>query len=175
MDATCRVWINVDGHRVAQRGSDHLRELVDITGCSVEELGIEITEREVLHDLEAAASLLRQARAAGMKIALDDFGKGHSSLVLLRRLPLDVVKIDGSFIAGLCENETDRAIVSMSVRAGISLGLTVIAEGVETEDQAQLLREFGCSGAQGFHFARPMSFDDLVTFVGGFDRAQRGT
>jgi diguanylate cyclase (GGDEF)-like protein len=167
----CRLWINVDGHRVARRGSDQFRELLASTGCEPHELGVEITERDVLHDLDAAAALLHEAREAGVKIGLDDFGTGHSSLVLLRRLPLDVLKIDRSFVAGVATNESDRAIVSLIVRAGTELGLTVVAEGVETEEQLALLRELGCHAAQGFLLARPMPFDDLVALASERARA----
>jgi diguanylate cyclase (GGDEF)-like protein len=158
LDDDFRLWINVDGHRIAEGRADRLSALLAETGCRPQELGIEITEREVLHDLDAAAALLRHARAAGIKIALDDFGTGHSSLVLLRRLPLDIVKIDRSFVAGVAESEQDRAIVALIVRAGAELGLTVVAEGIETREQADVLTELGCSAGQGYLLAKPMPY-----------------
>jgi diguanylate cyclase (GGDEF)-like protein len=160
-----RVWINVDGHRIAPGGRDRLAQLLEATGCEPYELGIEITEREVLRDVDGAVSLLRDARAAGVRIALDDFGTGHSSLVLLRRLPLDVVKVDRSFVAGVADNPNDRAIVASIVRAGLDLGLQVYAEGVETEGQADVVRDLGCEAAQGFLIARALPLDEMRAFL----------
>jgi EAL domain-containing protein (putative c-di-GMP-specific phosphodiesterase class I) len=162
---TFRIWINVDAHRMTHRGRARLQELLEATGCEPHELGLEITETGVLDDVDAAATLLADARAAGMQVALDDFGTGFSSLMLLRRLPIDVVKIDRSFVTGVVANPGDRAIVGVILQAGRDLGLRVVAEGVETEAQADVLRELGCDGAQGFLYAPAVPLGDLVALA----------
>jgi diguanylate cyclase (GGDEF)-like protein len=158
-----RMWINVDGHHVVNRGRSHLAQLIDETGCRLDELGMEITEREVLHDVDNAKVLLTRARDAGVKIALDDFGTGYSSVMLLRQLPIDVLKIDRSFVSGVADDANDRAIVSLIVKVASELGLTIVAEGVETEAQAAVLREFGCQAAQGFLYAPAIPRDELAS------------
>ena len=102
-----------------------------------------------------------------MGISIDDFGVGYSSLSYLKRLPADVLKIDRSFVRGLGEEVEDTAIVRMIVDLAHTLGMEVVAEGVETEDQAALLAEMGCDMAQGYHFSRPLPHADVPGFLGG--------
>jgi diguanylate cyclase (GGDEF)-like protein len=166
-----RMWLNVDAHRLVHGRHTRLREIIMSSDCERRELGIEITESEVLHDVDTAVELLTSARAAGMKVALDDFGTGYSSLMLLRRLPIDVLKIDRSFVSGLTTSANDRAIAGVIVRVGHDLGLQVVAEGVETEQQAAVLRELGCDAAQGFLFAPALPLADLVAFTRAAVRA----
>ncbi|MET0327504.1 MAG: EAL domain-containing protein, partial [Luteimonas sp.] len=114
----------------------------------------EITESAVLFDVEEAVAKLRELRMLGIRIALDDFGTGYSSLALLKDLPLDTIKIDQSFVRRLDEGANEH-LVRVVVAIGAELGLDVIAEGIETESQAQHLQDMGCPGGQGFLFARP--------------------
>jgi diguanylate cyclase (GGDEF)-like protein len=160
-----RVWLNVDAYRLARGRRRRLAELVESTGCAPAEIGLEISEAEILHDVETAIELLSLARAAGIKIALDDFGTGYSSLMLLRRLPLDALKIDRSFVSNITTSVNDRSIAALAVRVGHDLGLQVVAEGVETEAQADVLRELGCDAAQGFLYAPALPFAELVAFA----------
>jgi len=119
------------------------------------ELSLEITEALMLHDPEMAAQRLGELRALGVQFAIDDFGTGYSSLAYLRRFPVSVVKIDSPFVAGLGIDDHDEAIVSAIVRLAHTLGLRVVAEGVETQLQLAHLRAMGCDYAQGFLLGRP--------------------
>ena len=118
-------------------------------------LSLEITEALVLHDPETAALRLGELRALGVQFAIDDFGTGYSSLAYLRRFPVSIVKVDSPFVAGLGIDDHDEAIVSAIVRLAHTLGLQVVAEGVETELQLAHLRAMGCDYAQGFLLGRP--------------------
>jgi EAL domain-containing protein (putative c-di-GMP-specific phosphodiesterase class I) len=100
-----------------------------------------------------------------VKISIDDFGMGYSSLSYLKRLPADVIKIDKSFVKGLGAGAEDTAIVRMIIELAHTLGREVIAEGVESEEQAELLREMGCDMAQGFHFAKPLLPEAVAEFL----------
>ncbi len=125
-------------------------------GLAREHLVLEITETAALEDLDRARSVMLACRALGIRFAIDDFGAGHASLANLRELPVDRLKIDRVFVAGLPATEADRAVVKAIVAVAQAFGVGVVAEGVETAAQAQTLREFGCTLMQGYHFARPM-------------------
>jgi EAL domain-containing protein (putative c-di-GMP-specific phosphodiesterase class I) len=104
----------------------------------------------------APLAILQALRALGVRLSIDDFGTGYSSLVYLKRFPVDALKIDRSFITGLLEHHDDRAIVVAVIRLAEALGLTAVAEGVETQAQADWLRTHECATAQGYLFARPL-------------------
>ncbi len=116
-------------------------------------LGLEITESTLMDDLAAATVTLQQLQQLGIRLAIDDFGTGYSSLSYLRRLPIDVLKIDRSFIAGLGRNREDTAIVEAIITMAHSLGMRATAEGIERPEQVQQLRDIGCDYGQGYHFA----------------------
>lgn len=126
---------------------------------------IEITESAALHDLSAAANALGDLRALGIAVSLDDFGTGYSSLTYLRRLPLDTLKIDQSFVHGMMGDPGDLAIVQGVIGLARSFGYRVIAEGVETIEQGQMLLQLGCSQAQGYCIARPMPLADFIAWA----------
>jgi diguanylate cyclase (GGDEF)-like protein/PAS domain S-box-containing protein len=126
-------------------------------------LCLEITESAVIHDTEVALVNLRAIKEQGVLIALDDFGVGFSSLSQIRDLPpVDIIKVDRSFTAGLGQSDSDGAVVNAVLSLARSLGLTAIAEGVETADQLALLRGLGCEVGQGFYFAYPQPPDDVA-------------
>ncbi len=127
-------------------------------------LTIEVTETAVLDDLGLTAASLHQLRNAGVRIAIDDFGTGYASLAHLRQLPLDILKIDQSFVANLGQSD-DRSLVQLTIDTGHLLGATIVAEGVETEEQAQLLDAMGADLLQGYSFARPMPATELRQWV----------
>jgi EAL domain-containing protein (putative c-di-GMP-specific phosphodiesterase class I) len=131
------------------------------TGLPATNLGIEITERALVRDLDVAATSLDELRRAGVRIAIDDFGTGFSSLSWLERLPLDVLKIDRSFISGLGASHDDTVIVRSVIAMAHSLGLAALAEGVETLEQLARLRDLGCDEFQGFLAARPMPVQEV--------------
>lgn len=135
-------------------------------------LEIEITESAALYDLAAVAQTLTALRAVGMGVSLDDFGTGYSSLTYLRRLPVDTLKIDQSFVHGMMGDPGDLAIVQGVIGLARSFGYRVIAEGVETVEQGQMLLQLGCSLAQGYCVARPMPVADFVGWVPGWQPPQ---
>ncbi len=127
---------------------------------------LEITESAMMDDAVVTMRTLERLRELGVRIAVDDFGTGYSSLAYLSRFPVDVLKIDRSFVAGLGERDQSRAIVASIVELGHALGLEVVAEGVETDEQLLLLREVGCDLAQGFLLARPQPADLVTELLG---------
>ncbi|MBP6096410.1 MAG: EAL domain-containing protein [Methyloversatilis sp.] len=134
-------------------------------GAPPEKLKLELTETVLIQDISAVASKMEQFKLHGIGIALDDFGTGYSSLSYLKQLPLDQLKIDQSFVRDLLADKNDASIASAIIGLGQSLGLTVIAEGVETIQQQRFLSDIGCNVFQGYLFARPIpvgEFEDLV-------------
>jgi diguanylate cyclase (GGDEF)-like protein len=151
-----RVSVNLSARQLAQT------DLVDVVAEALHDFGtepgglcLEITESTVIEDTDSALAAVRGLKAHGVAIALDDFGTGYASLSVLKRLPIDVLKVDRSFVAGLPGDGEDRPIVSAIVGLADTLGLVVIAEGVENAAQAEQLRAIGCRYAQGFFFGRP--------------------
>lgn len=131
-------------------------------------LELEVTETSFMENLEDAISKLKQLRDAGINIAVDDFGTGYSSLTYLKRLPVQHLKIDKQFVSDLLTNEEDTRIANTIIDLGKSLNLSVIAEGVETEEQEYYLRQRGCQLAQGYFFSKPLQPHDFETFVATF-------
>lgn len=161
-EASPTVWVNLSARQLYEPGLVGL--VADALGESelgADSLGLEITESVAMDSAGfgtgRTAGTLRGLRELGVRLAVDDFGTGYSSLSQLKRLPVDVLKIDRSFVSGLGKDAGDGAIVSAVVTLARDLGLKVVAEGVETEGQLRMLRELGCDSAQGYHFARPLS------------------
>jgi diguanylate cyclase (GGDEF)-like protein/PAS domain S-box-containing protein len=119
-------------------------------------LELEITESVLMEEADSPTAILKTMQDHGLSVALDDFGTGYSSLSRLKRFPLDALKIDRSFISGVGSNSADRAIVKATIDMAHAVGLTVVAEGVETHEQENYLRAFGCDRAQGFLYSRPL-------------------
>jgi len=142
-------------------------------------LTVEVTESAIMIDPETAMQVCQGIRALGLKLALDDFGTGHSSLGYLKRLPLNELKIDKSFVFKMTEDDNDAAIVRSTIDLAHNLGLEVVAEGVESEAHAQLLRSLGCERAQGYLFSKPLPADQatqwLLDAVPPAERAESGT
>ncbi|HEY3021441.1 MAG TPA: EAL domain-containing protein [Solirubrobacteraceae bacterium] len=137
-------------------------QALEETGLAPERLCLEITESAVLADADAALLMLRELKALGLRLAIDDFGVGHASLRHLRQLlPVDTLKIDKSFVDGILSDEEDSAIVEAVVRLAHSLGLEAVAEGVEHPQQAERLSGMDCQAAQGYHFARPLPAGEI--------------
>jgi diguanylate cyclase (GGDEF)-like protein len=128
-------------------------------------LTLEITERALLRPDGPAVKTAHELRRLGVNLALDDFGTGYSSLSTLRSLPVTIVKIDRSFLDGLGRDAADTGVISGIMQMASGARLTVVAEGVETGDQAQMLVSMGCDAAQGYHYARPLEADDAAAFV----------
>lgn len=137
------------------------------TGAPPNRLLLELTESLLVDDLEDTRSKIETLRAMGVRFSLDDFGTGYSSLSYLKRLPLDQLKIDRAFVTDMLTNHNDMAIVRALVALGNSLGLYVIAEGIETKEQWEFVAREGCKGGQGYFFGKPMplaEFDDMMRF-----------
>ncbi|TAK89866.1 MAG: EAL domain-containing protein [Burkholderiaceae bacterium] len=132
------------------------------SGMPPEFLELEITESTVMHNPEKALQILSSLRALGIRVAVDDFGIGHSSLSQLKRLPIDIIKIDRSFVQGIASDNADAAITEAIISMSKRLQISVIAEGVETQEQHDLLRRLGCDEYQGFLFSQPLSVTDLT-------------
>jgi EAL domain-containing protein (putative c-di-GMP-specific phosphodiesterase class I) len=122
---------------------------------------LDVTETAYVKLLAGNTTILDRLRGLGLRFSIDDFGTGYSSLSYLKRLPADAIKVDRSFVKGLGETVEDSAVVRMIIELAHTLGLEVIAEGVETEEQMALLEEMGCDFAQGFLFAQPLPPEDI--------------
>ncbi len=142
-------------------------EIVHQTGIAAAQLCLEITETVVMADAESSLALLEKLRGLGLELAIDDFGTGYSSLSYLKRLPVNVLKIDRSFVDGLGTDPDDTAIVGAVMVLANSLGLRVTAEGVENEVQLRELLRLGCQRVQGYHFARPQAPEAITERLGG--------
>ncbi len=128
-------------------------------------LKLEITESVFSDNIEAAVGLLTQLRELGVQLSIDDFGTGYSSLSYLQRFPIDTLKIDRSFVTQMMENEENLAIVRTIVALAQNLGMDVVAEGVETEDQLKLLRKLECENGQGYLFSTPLAGGQLNHYI----------
>lgn len=131
------------------------------TGLDPHLLGIEVTENCLFQNITAARRTLNKLKCIGVELSLDDFGIGYSSMQFLRSLPFDILKIDRTFIKGMSKNREDKAIVSAIVTLGHSLGMTMVAEGVETEEQKTFLKQINCKLLQGFLFSPPIPLDQF--------------
>jgi EAL domain-containing protein (putative c-di-GMP-specific phosphodiesterase class I) len=141
---------------------DRVAELVSRAGVTPGTLILEITESGVMTDPEAAIALLWGLRRIGVRLSIDDFGTGYSSLAYLKRLPVDEVKLDKSFVLNMTSDADDAAIVRSTIELAHNLGLQLVAEGVEDQETLELLATLGCDLVQGYHLARPMPADELA-------------
>ena len=144
---------------------DEVAETLQASRLPPETLVLEITESVVMENLEAVIDVLRRLRGLGVRVALDDFGTGYSSLSYLQRLPVDILKIDRSFISSMIEDSEQSAVARAIVKLGQSLDLETVAEGIEHAHQAEALQALGCRYGQGYHYARPVDaqrFEQLL-------------
>jgi diguanylate cyclase (GGDEF)-like protein/PAS domain S-box-containing protein len=154
--ANCNLSVNVGTRQLIDPNFyDTVVHALAETGLDADSLWLEITETALLADVKAATVALRELRSLGLHLSVDDFGTGYSSLTYLKRFPVEAIKIDKSFVAGLGIESEDSTIVEAVVRLGQSLGLTVVAEGIESPLQLARLRELGCHRGQGYLFGRP--------------------
>ena len=157
-DMHFRVKLNVSASQLAHPSfNDTVVKALNETGVHSDRICFEITESALMHDVAGAWSKLRKAKDRGIALALDDFGTGYSSLTHLRRFNLDFLKIDKSFVDGLGRNPEDTAIIEHVIGLAHTLGLRVVAEGIEEEAQYKALRGLACDYAQGYYFSRPQA------------------
>jgi EAL domain-containing protein (putative c-di-GMP-specific phosphodiesterase class I) len=138
-------------------------------------LWLEITEGIMISEPELALASLQRLRSLGVRVALDDFGTGYSSLSLLQKFPLQRVKIDRAFVNGVADNANDRSLVRTIIAMGSSLGLDMVAEGVETMQQLRVLGELGCAKAQGYLISHPIPADAMRGTVKALERLKLST
>jgi len=164
--APLRMAVNISAHQF--RGRDFggaVRAVLEDTGLQAQWLELELTESSVLHDIEEALCVMQSLRAQGVELSIDDFGTGYSSLAYLKRLPVNRLKIDQSFVRDITVDRDDAQIVQAVIALGHGLDLKVIAEGCETAEHRSFLVERGCDEAQGYYFARPMPGADLQALL----------
>lgn len=155
--------VNVSARQIRQPDFvESVLGVVRASGCQPHRLKLELTESMLQHDVDSTIGKMERLRAAGIQFAIDDFGTGYSSLAYLRRLPLNVLKIDRSFVMNIEQSAGDRAICNTVLALGKSLGLQVVAEGVETPQQFDYLLQNGCDQFQGYLFSRPQAADRLL-------------
>ena len=160
------VGVNVSARHVHDSSLlDDVRAALETAGIRPEQLLLEITESVLMRDTEDAARVLQELKALGTTLALDDFGTGYSSLSYLQRFPIDVLKIDKSFIEPMVDASYDPRLVRAIIVLGESLGMRIVAEGIETDAQLETLRTLGCRMGQGYLFARPMTGDELLARI----------
>lgn len=145
---------------------DHIARAPPLPGAARPQLELEVTESVAMRDVTGIAGNLRTLRDKGLAISVDDFGTGYSSLAYLAQLPVSALKIDISFVSTMLERRQSRSIVEAIISLAHALDLKVVAEGVETRDQADLLRDLGCDEGQGYLFGRPVGSEDLLSVLG---------
>jgi EAL domain-containing protein (putative c-di-GMP-specific phosphodiesterase class I) len=154
--------VNLSGRQLLQpEFAGELGDLLSRSMCDPSRLRIELTESMLIGNGAAAMAALGNLRALGVRLCIDDFGTGYSSLSYLHELPIDALKIDRSFVLAMGEDERKMKIIQSILLLGKGLGIEVVAEGVETQAQADALRRMGCELAQGYLFARPCPLEQL--------------
>ncbi len=162
--------VNVSPRQLADHHfASVVREALRRSGMPARLLWLEVTESVMADNAELARVVLEQIQATGVRIALDDFGTGYSSLSLLQRFPIQRIKIDQAFVSGLAESENDRTLVRTVVGLGASMGVDIVAEGVENVVQLKMLRQFGCAKAQGFLISRPIPPEAMRSTIAALD------
>lgn len=164
-----RIAVNISPYQLATsaRLVDAVAAALERSGLSADRLCLEITETALLVEDAGMMGTLARLKRLGVRLAIDDFGVGHASLAHLRALmPIDTLKIDRLFVAGMIDDRKDEAIVEGVIRLAHSLGLDVVAEGVETREQALRLRALGCQSAQGYQFGRPLPAEEVAALLG---------
>jgi diguanylate cyclase (GGDEF)-like protein/PAS domain S-box-containing protein len=170
------VAINVSALQMRQKNFvEQVRAVIEQTGANPHRLKIELTESTLVSNVEDVIAKMRKLKAIGIGFSLDDFGTGYSSLSYLKRLPLDQLKIDRSFVKDVLVDPNDAAIAQMIIALSKNLGLSVIAEGVETDEQYAFLARYGKLNYQGYLFGRPLPPEDFETFARAFSPRRRLT
>ncbi|MBM7562748.1 EAL domain-containing protein, partial [Fusibacter tunisiensis] len=142
-----------------------LKALIAETGVTPKNICLEMTETTLLEHSEASEDIIKKAKDLGLKIALDDFGTGYSSLSYFKHIPAEVIKIDKLFVDNIAENEFDQYTAKTIIELAHHKGLEVVAEGVESERQVQILTEIGCDTIQGYYYSKPISSDELMDLL----------
>ena len=159
-----RVAVNISGRHLQQGDLvADVRHALEVSGIDPGNLVIELTESTIMQNTEANLERFRDLKALGIRLAIDDFGMGYSSLSYLHRFPIDILKIDRAFVSRLTEHDGGPELARAVVMLGSTLGLETVAEGIENEEQAAALLDLGCVAGQGFLFASSSSLDAVAT------------
>jgi EAL domain-containing protein (putative c-di-GMP-specific phosphodiesterase class I) len=156
------VCVNLSVRQLNSSIVDHVKDALSRSDLAPSDLVLEITETTLMSQEEVVLSRVKQLRALGVGIAIDDFGTGYSSLGYLKRLPIDIVKIDRTFVSRISHDPEESALAHAIVKLARIFKLEAVAEGIETFDQAEILKGFGCHVGQGFYFCRPVDADELI-------------
>jgi diguanylate cyclase (GGDEF)-like protein/PAS domain S-box-containing protein len=166
VDPPLYVAVNLSSKQFSQSTLiDKVADILKETGVNPSSVKLEITESLVMENIDTATDMLRQLRALGIKLAIDDFGTGYSSLSYLHRFPIDTLKIDRSFVTRMSENNENTEIVRTIVVLAQNLGMDVVAEGVETNEQLVLLQKLGCENGQGYFFSKPVAAEGAERII----------
>jgi diguanylate cyclase (GGDEF)-like protein/PAS domain S-box-containing protein len=166
MDRSCRVAVNLSARQFTDPNLiSVIRNVLTDNALAPECLELEITESTLMFDVENAIRIMHELRAIGISFAIDDFGTGYSSLSYLKRFPVEVLKVDRTFVMDIPQDENDMAITAAVIAMAHKLGITVVAEGVETRDQLEFLRRNHCDQCQGYLFSRPLPMHQLEHFL----------
>lgn len=165
-----RMAINVSGAQFHQANFfNYVKDLIDIMSISPQRIELEVTESIFMEDIQNTVNVLQKLHGLGLELAIDDFGTGYSSLSYLRQFPIDRLKVDQSFIRDALNDPNDASITKTIINLGHSLGLNVIAEGVETKEHENFLIAEGCDEVQGFRYSKPIPYDQFVEFVENYN------
>jgi EAL domain-containing protein (putative c-di-GMP-specific phosphodiesterase class I) len=161
-----RVWINVSARQLPDEGlSAHIARAIEESGIPPGAVVLELTERMLLEHNDDALELMTRLKSLGIALAIDDFGTGYSSLSHLQRLPIDVLKIDRTFVDAIASDEHASTLARTVVSLGELMSLDIVAEGIENHEQAERLRALGCNAGQGYYFGLPMPAADLPAYA----------
>ncbi|MFC3680524.1 EAL domain-containing protein [Bacterioplanoides pacificum] len=166
LSASTKVAVNLSAKQFTDPDlADRIRNVIDISQIPPQCLELEITESTLMDDVETAIHIMQEVKKTGVSIAIDDFGTGYSSLAYIKRFPIDVLKVDRSFVMDIPQDQNDMAITAAVIAMAHKLSLEVVAEGVETEEQLHFLRRNNCDEGQGYLFSRPLSLGQLHQFL----------
>ena len=157
--------VNLSAYDLVDDFPDKVETLMRAVGVTADRVIMEITESAVMKNPEGAIKVLHRLREIGLKLSIDDYGTGYSSLAQLKNMPVDELKIDKSFVMTLAEDDDDQVIVKSTIELAHNIGLTVVAEGVETLSGYQLLEQWGCDKLQGYYISRPLPVQDFETWL----------
>jgi EAL domain-containing protein (putative c-di-GMP-specific phosphodiesterase class I) len=166
------ITVNLSGRQLQQKDlADAISKALEDSGLSPQKLILEITESVMMQDTQITLNKLRELKALGIRLAIDDFGTGYSSLSYLQRFPIDVLKIDRSFIRIINKGSEESALVQAIITLAKTLQLRIIAEGIEGIEQKERLQQLGCEFGQGFLFAKPKTPEEIEELFNNFDSA----
>ena len=170
-----QVAVNISGKQLRQKDfPDRVRGVLSEANLEPRYLDLELTESLLMVDAEGTGDIMHVLHDLGVSFSVDDFGTGYSSLAYLKRFPIDILKIDQSFVRDLATDPNDVAIVKTIIAMAHTLGMRVIAEGVETYAQLEFLRRQGCDGSQGYYCSKPLAADDFTELLADWERIRQG-